>query len=91
VFSVFTHIYHDYAYPLTKRGFFCPDRIEDGDTDEEWIGTHNVDGKAVEYPLDPTRWWPHAGMLDDKLDETGGRCYSSMYHALSSMSETVKD
>ena len=39
-----------------------------------WIGIRNEDGHAVTYPLDPTRWWPHAGMLDDKPDETGGRC-----------------
>ena len=54
----------------------CPDRIEDGDcsSDEEWFGIRNVDNHAVTYPLDPTRWWPHAGELDDKSDETGGRC-----------------
>ena len=55
------------------------DRIEDGDSpfeNEDWMGTRWVDGHAVTYPLDPTRWWPHAGVLDDKPDETGGRCAS---------------
>ena len=55
------------------------DRIEDGDglfEDEDWMGTRRLDGHAVTYPLDPTRWWPHAGVLDDKPDETGGRCAS---------------
>jgi len=50
------------------------DRIEDGDglfEDEDWMGTRWVNGHAVTYPLDPTRWWPHAGVLDDKPDETG--------------------
>ena len=57
VFSVFTHNNHDYAYTLTKRVFFCPDRIEDGDTDEEWIGTHNVDGKSSgSNTVVATRW-----------------------------------
>ena len=42
---------------------------------EDWSGERrNHQGYAVSYPLDPTRWWPHAGMLDDKPDETGGRC-----------------
>ena len=52
------------------------DRIEDGDLDhdgDEWLGKRTVNGHAVSYPLDPTRWWPHAGELDDKPDETGGR------------------
>jgi hypothetical protein len=52
------------------------DRIEDEDgpfDDEDWIGVRRVDGHAVTYPLDPTRWWPHAGMLDEKSDESGGR------------------
>jgi hypothetical protein len=52
--------------------FTCPDRIEDRE-EEEWLGVHNVDNVAVVYPLDPTRWWAHAGMLDDKPDETGER------------------
>ena len=37
------------------------------------MGERNIDGHAVTYPLDPTRWWPHAGILDDKEDATGGR------------------
>ena len=52
------------------------DRIEDEDgpfDDEDWIRVRRVDGHAVTYPLDPTRWWPHAGMLDEKSDESGGR------------------
>jgi hypothetical protein len=56
--------------------FVCSDRIEDGDSPfdgEDWIGIHNEAGHAVTYPLDVTRWWPHAGMLDEKDDETGGR------------------
>ena len=40
------------------------------------MGLHNVGGHAVTYPLDPTRWWPHAGVLNEKSDETGGRCGS---------------
>jgi hypothetical protein len=56
--------------------FVCSDRIEDGDSPfdgEDWIGIHNEAGHAVTYPLDVTRWWQHAGMLDEKDDETGGR------------------
>ena len=50
------------------------DRFDDGDrSEDEWLGTGTVDGHAVSYPLDPTRWWPHAGELDDKPNETGGR------------------
>jgi hypothetical protein len=50
------------------------DRIDDGDrSEDEWLGTGFVAGHAVSYPLDPTRWWPHAGELDDKPNETGGR------------------
>jgi hypothetical protein len=44
------------------------------------MGTRNIDGHAVTYPLDPTRWWPHAGVLDDKEDETGGRWACSCYY-----------
>ncbi len=55
-----------------KRLFTRPDRFEDGE-EEEWMGVHNVDNVAVTYPLDPTRWWAQASMLDDKLDQTGGR------------------
>ena len=49
------------------------DRIDDGDRfRDEWLRTRTVDGHAVSYPLDPTRWWPHAGELDDKPDELVG-------------------
>ena len=64
------------------------DRIEDGDglfEDEDWMGTCRVDGLAVTYPLDPTRWWLHAGVLDDKPDETGGRC-GSLFSILKDLS-----
>ena len=31
---------------------------------------------ASPFDCDPTRWWPHAGMLNEKFDETGRRCRS---------------
>ena len=52
--------------------FTRPDRIEDGE-EAEWQGERNVNNVAVTYPLDPTRWWAHAGMLEDQPEETGGR------------------
>ncbi len=71
-------MYAEFTHPLTHSTHRThPDRIEDGE-DEEWMGMHNIDGHAVSYPLDPTRWWPHAGMLDDKEDETGGRWASHL-------------
>ena len=54
------------------RCFTRPDRIEDGE-EAEWQGERNVNNVAVTYPLDPTRSWAHAGMLEDKPDATGGR------------------
>ena len=54
------------------RCFTRPDRIED-EEEAEWQGERNVNNVAVTYPLDPTRWWAHAGMLEDKPDATGGR------------------
>ena len=61
-----------------KWMYIYPDRIEDGDcsSDEEWIAVRNTGNHAETYLLDPTRWWPHAGKLNDKPDETGGRCSS---------------
>ena len=58
------------------------------------MGVHNIDGHAVTYPLDPTRWWPHAGVLDDKEDETGGRwachdCHLSLFYATECASDVI--
>ena len=70
--NYFISIYENRVFSFSSS----PDRIEDGDgfSDEKWTAIRNKNNHAVSYPLDPTRWWPHAGKLDDKGDETGGRC-----------------
>ena len=56
------------------------------------MAERNIDGHAVSYPLDPTRWWPHAGVLDDNEDETGGRyhdCHLSLLYPTERASDVI--
>ena len=58
------------------------------------MAERTIDGHAVSYPLDPTRWWPHAGVLDNKEDETGGRwachdCHLSLLYSTERASDVI--
>ena len=52
-------------------------RIDDGDSgfeDDDWQISHQTETGVVENPLDPARFWGEAGVLNEDLLASGGRC-----------------